>query len=94
MDNQISSGATTAEKVAEAAGELAARSPGYLATFGGNVHFALYMRLVDARMRKYFGITHRDIADYLWRDAFDAGTEPDEAIKDALAGDELFGWAG
>lgn len=94
IDNQISSGATTTEKVAEAAAKLTAESPDYLASSGGDVHFALYVRLVDALMRKHFGITHNDIADFLWRDAFDAGTKPDEAIKDALANDEIFGWAG
>jgi hypothetical protein len=53
--------------------------------------FALWLKLVDRRMGRAIGLTHRDIGDWTWRDAFDDGVSPREAAFDALQADDTFG---
>ncbi|NCT90383.1 hypothetical protein GXB85_05380 [Cellulomonas sp. APG4] len=48
------------------------------------------MLLVDRKMRAVLGVTHRDIADACWRDFYQDGMEPTEAIIEALQGDDLY----
>lgn len=57
----------------------------------GEPSFALWLALVDNRMVRAVGVTHRDIGDWNWRDSFDAGDRPAEAALDALLDDDLYG---
>ena len=53
----------------------------------GDRGFALWLLLVD---RKLGFLSHRDIADWHWRDAYDDGMDPAEAAREAVAADGLF----
>lgn len=53
--------------------------------------FEIYLALVDHIMGKTVGVTHRDIADWNWFDAFEGEVPPREAIQDALAEDDTYG---
>lgn len=57
----------------------------------GNVRFALWLSLVDRRMSNSVGVTHRDISDWTWADAFEDEMSPREAAREALAADDTFG---
>lgn len=46
--------------------------------------FALWLGIVDQRLSMRTGMGHRDLADWTWRDAFDDGSSPSEAVQDAL----------
>lgn len=63
----------------------------YVRNAGGDENFAFWLRLVDAKMRKAVGVTHRDIGDWQWRDAYDNGYTPFEAARGALEDDDTFG---
>jgi hypothetical protein len=49
---------------------------------GGDDRFALWLHLVDKRCRTVFGIGIFDLEDWTWRDAFDDGSSPKEALAD------------
>lgn len=55
----------------------------------GNVRFALWLRLVDVWIGRRIGLTHRDVADWTWRDAYDEGLSPGTAATEALRTDQL-----
>jgi hypothetical protein len=57
---------------------------------GGDERFALWLRLVDKRMIGSVGVSHRDIADWTWRDAYDGGQSPSSAALDALSEDDTY----
>lgn len=46
--------------------------------------FEQYMAAVDGFMVGECGLTHMDIDDWMWRSAFDSGTPPEEAARDAM----------
>jgi hypothetical protein len=52
-------------------------------TYGGG--FAHWLKRVDALLLRRLGVTHLDIADRLWRDAFDDGVTPAEIVSEILA---------
>jgi hypothetical protein len=56
----------------------------------GDVRFGLWLYLVDARLARGLGVSHRDLSDWTWRDAFDEGMSPKEAGLAALAADDTF----
>jgi len=53
--------------------------------------FAVWLMLVDRALMKSIRFTHRDLADWSWRDAYDNGTSPQDAANQAVAEDDLFG---
>jgi len=42
----------------------------------GDELFGLWLFMVDARLHVTCGITHSDVPDQLWREEYDAGTDP------------------
>jgi hypothetical protein len=75
------------ERVAEIVDKL---TPQQLDNGGGDQDFALWLALVDNAMARTVGVGHRDIGDWTWRDAFDAGTRPTEAAREALEADDTY----
>ena len=55
----------------------------------GDRGFALWLMMVDRRLKP---LSHRDLADWHWRDAFDDGVDPAEAAKDATTADYFDGF--
>lgn len=53
--------------------------------------FAVWLMSVDSTLRSTVQVGHRDLSDWSWRDAYDNGTSPKDAAKQALADDDLFG---
>ncbi|AHG23872.1 hypothetical protein CH25_gp14 [Mycobacterium phage EagleEye] len=52
--------------------------------------FARWLGEVDRFMLGTYGVTHGDIADWLWHDAYDAGQGPRSAAREAIEADGLF----
>jgi len=50
----------------------------------GDKRFAYWMYLVDRRLSRACGLTSADLEDHLWRDAYDTGMSPRDALADAL----------
>jgi hypothetical protein len=50
----------------------------------GDEDFLLWMILVNASVLRVTGLGVYDHEDHLWRDAFDDGTGPKQAVKDWL----------
>ena len=46
----------------------------------GEIGFENWMKLVDVCMEKVFGLSSMDMPDWNWRDAFDDGLTPEEAV--------------
>ena len=44
--------------------------------------FDSWLREVDVRMEARIGLDHRDMEDWTWRDAYDDGATPSEALDD------------
>lgn len=57
---------------------------------GGDERFALYLLLIDKKMRLLLGVTHRDTEDAPWRAMYDDGMCPADAIREALSRDDLY----
>ena len=55
----------------------------------GDRGFALWLMLIDRHLAP---LSHRDLADWHWRDAFDDGVTPAEAARDATAADYFDGF--
>lgn len=53
--------------------------------------FAVWLMTVDRDLRNKVQVTHRDLSDWSWRDAYDNGTSPQDAAAQALAEDDLYG---
>lgn len=51
---------------------------------GGDERFALWMHLCDRRCRSLTGLETADLEDHLWRDAYDAGQSPRDAVDSAI----------
>lgn len=80
-----------AAAVVRATDDLRAKHPELVEQAGGNVRLALYLTLVDRVLIRLVGITHRDLADFLWADAFENETKPKDAAMEALEADDLYG---
>lgn len=77
-----------AEKVDATLTKFATNHPAYIRENAcGDREFGLWLYLVDRRIGF---LTHRDIADWHWRDAFDDGVSPTEAAREALSIDDTF----
>lgn len=61
-----------------------------VADVDGDERFALWLLLVDQRMQRAVGVTHRDIGDWTWRDAYDGGYSPREAMREGLEADDTY----
>ena len=46
-------------------------------------HFRIWMKQVDAWLSFHAGVTHEDMTDYCYQDAFDRGTSSTTAAKAA-----------
>lgn len=44
--------------------------------------FKQWLRSIDDILSDVIGMTHADLRDRLWRDAFDAGLSPEEVIEE------------
>lgn len=55
----------------------------------GDARFALWLRLVDRVLSRRYGLTHADLADWTWRDAYLYAVSPRDAAMEALAADDL-----
>lgn len=72
--------------------ELTPESQRYVDEYAhGHKRFGLWLHLVDRQLRRKVGLTHRDLVDWTWRDAFEDGLTPREAALEALENDDLFG---
>ena len=63
---------------------------------GDNVGFQRFMRRVDRIITKAIGFGVFDIGDRLWRDSYDAGSTPLQAVEDLIGDpedDEFGNWA-
>jgi hypothetical protein len=49
-----------------------------------------WLRYVDMHMVRAVGLNHRDIADWTWYDAYEAGVSPVDAAREAIEADGLF----
>lgn len=52
--------------------------------------FEQWLRRVDGAMSVMVGLTHSDIADWNWYDAYESGETPRVAARQALAEDDTF----
>jgi hypothetical protein len=57
---------------------------------GGDVRFALWLALVDKRLRNAVGVGRNDLADWAYRDSYDAGDSPAAAAAEVLRADGTF----
>ena len=56
----------------------------------GDERFGLWMAYVNARLLRSVGVGLFDLADWNMRDAYEAGTSPADAAREALASDDTF----
>jgi hypothetical protein len=56
----------------------------------GDPYFALYLHIADRKCGNAVGLSIFDLADYLWYDAYENGTTPSRAVREALEGDDTF----
>lgn len=80
-----------AEAVVRATDDLRAKHPELVDQAGGNVRLALYLTLVDRVLIRLVGISHRDLTDFAWADAFANETKPKDVAMEALEADDLYG---
>lgn len=80
-----------AEAVLWATDNLRSQHPELVEEAGGNVRLALYLVSVDRVLIRLAGISHRDLADFAWADAFANETKPKDAAMEALEADDLYG---
>lgn len=57
----------------------------------GDERFALWLRLVNAAVTRKAGVSLFDLADVTLRDWFDDGYTPNDAAREALSSDDLYG---
>jgi hypothetical protein len=76
-------------KVEEALAKLPADSDarGYS---NGDPYFALYLHIADVKCQRAVGVSIFDLADHLWADAYEDGTTPARAAREALENDGTF----
>lgn len=79
-----------AQRVQLAADRMRVEHPQRIEAAGGNVRLAIYLTLADRTLVRRFGVTHLDLADYCWADAFADGVAPREAALAAVEFDGMF----
>lgn len=55
----------------------------------GDERFALYLATADRWMTRRFMVGLSDLADWHWRDAYDGGQSPQEAVRECMSEDEI-----
>lgn len=60
------------------------RGAEHLRHAGGDRGFAAFLLQADDRCRRHFYVSIFDLPDYCWRDAYDDGMTPAEAVREAL----------
>jgi hypothetical protein len=55
---------------------------------GGSQGFAGWLLVADVTCVRTVGVSIFDLSDWTWRDAYDAGTQPGAAVRDAVQGDD------
>lgn len=56
----------------------------------GDEHFALYLAMCARKCQRAIGVTIWDLADCLWRDWYDDGLPPREAVLECIERDDTF----
>ncbi len=67
------------------------RGKEYLAYASGDRGFAAWLLVADVICTRRLGVSIFDLADWAWRDAYDAGQKPGAALREALYADDTFG---
>jgi len=57
----------------------------YLNYAGGDEKFADWLRRLDQLADHFFGASIFDLVDYSWRDVYESGDDPQQALRDAVA---------
>ncbi len=57
----------------------------------GDRGFAAWLLVADVTCTRGLGVSLFDIADWAWRDAYDAGMTPGAALREAVHADDTFG---
>lgn len=52
--------------------------------YTGDAWFGLWMHVANQKCQRLIGLGIHDLEDWTWRDAYDAGNSPFEALRDAL----------
>lgn len=65
----------------------------YLDYAHGDRGFAAWLLVADATCIRRLGVSIFDLSDWAWRDAYDDGETPGQALRDALRVDDTFGLA-
>jgi hypothetical protein len=60
----------------------------YLAYAHGDRGFAGWLLVADALCRRRVGVSIFDLADWAWRDAYDAGEPPGAAVRQTIRADD------
>jgi hypothetical protein len=53
-------------------------------------YFALFLYLADRKCTHAIGLSIFDLADYLWYDAYEGGSTPSQAVREALENDDTY----
>ncbi len=62
----------------------------YLGHAGGDQGFAAWLLVADALCLRRVGVSIFDLADWAWRNAYDAGEPPGAAVREALRADDTY----
>lgn len=62
----------------------------YVEYANGDVRFAIWLYMCDRSCLARVQLSIFDLADACWRDKFDSGTRPRDAVTEALEDDDLF----
>jgi len=62
----------------------------YLVHAGADRDFAGWLLVADALCIRRVRVSIFDIADWAWRDAYDDGMKPGDALREALRADDTF----
>ncbi len=66
------------------------RGERYPTEAGDDRGFAAWLLVADAVCTRCLGLSIFDIADWGWRDAYESGMTPGEALREALYADDTF----
>jgi hypothetical protein len=79
------------DAVAQLAADVRQRAVDVRSYAGGDMHFALWLSLVNKRCTTVTGLGVFDLEDWRWRDAYDSGASPKDALEDFMVETDLFG---
>jgi hypothetical protein len=67
------------------------RGTDYLHYANADRGFAAWLLVTDVTCTRHFALSIFDLADWAWRDAYDAGEQPGAALRLALEADGIVG---